>query len=160
MNYFDFGPYDSDHVLVGTKQSNEKFENGWCVLIAGKNEESALSIAKRSIGERVGNPGFSFNDDDIADWLHSVNAYNRQNYKGFAEDIDKLKDLLGSISITGLSITHRSKTEIVAFYIETSEAEKRRILTSKRGTDDRFEALPPEFKFTPYWLAKLIIAQY
>lgn len=160
MIYFDFGPYQSDKVLVGNKDSNRAFPIGNRVLIAGKDEARARSVAERSIGQYATNGYFSYDHQPIATWTKPFDRGFENPIEEFILIMDDVQILLGTINLDGFSIELDAGGLIDRFWVETSEDVKRRILASKLEDGKDFQTLPANFKFTRLWLAKLITDQY
>ncbi|MBD7992848.1 hypothetical protein H9643_18900 [Ochrobactrum sp. Sa2BUA5] len=160
MFFYEFGPYNSDKIIIGTKHDNKPFPINHRAIIAGSNKIDAIDTTKRLFSPFVANGHFSFGSDPIADWLKVFVFGERDPIDPTINCLLDTHILLGSISIDGFKLVFNAENSLIEFAIETSENDKKRVLASTLEKEGKFEAMPSDFKFTTNWLLKQIVEQY
>lgn len=160
MPHYELGPYQGSNYLVGTREHSRSFPTGQLAVIYADSEEKSKKLATKTIGRYLAVGSFAFKRDLVDELISPFTPYPDHASDQIERVISDVQNLLGSITINAYAYFVAADQKVCRFHIETSEDRKSRVLASEVNDKGVFVAMPAEFTFTPYWLAKLITDQY
>jgi hypothetical protein len=149
----------SPGVQVGTRELFRSVTAEEHHVVVASTRDAANALAARVLGEMTGQPNLHHGTiDRIHEWFHRFSLDGNGDKQDAIDALRWLPTRLGSIQLRGYVLSF-SADELVAFWIEVEEAEKRRVLASERR-DGAFVGLDEAFEFRSVDLAAAIMGLF
>lgn len=149
---------ESSNAVYGDKNLMGKLPENFSAMFVSETKEDVNALADELLGPYLSSRGgFAFEQDAPHKWAQLVDvSYSKSRVE--CEEVLWAERLLGTVRLLGFALYY-TNDEFYGFIIKTQEGEKVRFLAAQKN-QDRFEALPEDFRFSTSFLVREIIQQY